>query len=168
MFFLRAISLALLMFLPFSAVAESLFTGKIRYDANCFGLTFSDPDFVDGELKFDGRSSVGPVKMDLGITDEKVFINLKGAKVSNVKYVVDEEDTYHKVRVRYLHDEGVCNYSFPLFGLHAIVEKEEEKDLNEIDQKIDAARKFKTICEEIGFTPDTEAFGNCVLRLIED
>ena len=168
MLIFRIISLVIVMFLPLSAGAESLFVGKIRFDSNCYGLSFSDPDFVDGELKFEGRSSVGPAEMTLGVADKKVFIELKGAKSSNIKYTVDEEDTYHQVRVRYLHDDGACSYSFPLFGLYAIAEEEEDKNLTEIEQKIEAARKFKTICEDIGFKPGTEAFGNCVLRLIED
>jgi len=41
-------------------------------------------------------------------------------------------------------------------------------DVFQYAQKKSKLNKHKEFCEEIGFTPKTEGFGNCVLKLMEN
>ena len=112
--------------------------------------------------------------MSISVSDQ-IDLSLKGAKISAVKTRVEEKQGFHHLYVRYLHDEGVCIFDFPLYGFSAegIASKHQAPDLkgastSQIQNKIDAVNEFKLLCEEIGFTPNTESFGNCVLRLLKD
>ena len=162
------------LFLSSQAYAEQLSTGPMKFGPNCFGLGFSKPKHIENRLDFRGQSAVGSALMSISVS-EQIDLTLKGAKISAVKTRVEEKDGFHHLHVSYLHDEGVCIFDFPLYGFSAesVVAKNQAPDLNgastsQIQKKIDAVNEFKLLCEEIGFTPNTESFGNCVLRLLKD
>ena len=66
--------------------------------------------------------------------------------------------------------EGVCNFKFQVNG---IANKEPESKSQSTPKMPQGkalnypVNEAKNICTDIGFLPNTEKFGECVLRLIE-
>ena len=164
------ILLIFLLLFPSSAFSENLSVGMMSFDPNCFGLSFSKPEVDNNRLEFKGRSAVGPASMTIENTSHNIDLSLKGAKIANVETNVEDKEGFQHVYVKYLHDEGVCNFDFPIFGFSPVKEilNSNEKTQSKVDKRMDLLNTYKSICKGMGFSSNTEEFGNCLLHLIED
>ena len=164
------ILLIFLLLFPSTAFSENLSVGMMRFGSNCFGLSFSKPDVINNRLEFNGYSAVGWAFMTIENTSQNIDVSLTGAKKGVVKTKVEDKEGFQHLYVQYLYEEGVCNFDFPIFGFSQAKEilNSNEKTQSKVDKRMDLLNTYKSICKGMGFSPNTEEFGNCLLNLIED
>ena len=150
-----------------SVHAENLTIGKMVFGPDCYDLQFFEPQKNQNELKFEGVSAAGWAAMHIEVPEDEIFVDVTGSKFFVSAMNAINKGGYHKIYVYVGHEDGVCSFEFPLYG---VVQKPDDKFEieNDVHMKINEARQMMSVCEDIGFVPNTEKFGNCVLELINN
>ena len=146
---------------------------NFNYKDGCYGLQFVAPVIKGRTLMIDGQSLAGKASMTIDFSKEPPSIKIIGFRISGSSSSLEHIDNAIRFAVKLYHMEGVCKFDFQVNG---IANKEPEPDINQSQSAPKMpqgkalnypVKEAKNICTDIGFIPNTEKFGECVLRLIE-
>ena len=133
-------------------------------------LTWSDGDKYVGEWKDDKRSGQGTNTWASG---SKYVGEYKDGKrngqgtytyANGDKYVGKYKDDKKNGQGTYTHTDGTVEEGVWKDGEFQYAQKLPENSSSSGNSKLDNHKEF---CEEIGFNPGTEKFGDCVMKMME-
>ncbi len=146
----------------------------MQFSSDCFGLNFEAGEQNGDTLKFKGQSSVGTALMVIDFSTSNPKVKITGRKLNNSSGVLKPRQDMIYLDVKLLHDEGLCTFNFPVFGLNTKQDKRDQYNIipepaahQNVDEKMNDINKAKEICSDLGFKEKTERFGDCVLQLIK-
>ena len=130
-------------------------------------MTYPDGDKYDGEWKDDKKHGQGTYTFADGAKyvgewkDDKYHGKGTFSFADGRKDVGEwENDELNGYAIQYNADGTIRREGFFKDDEFLYAETREKKEPSKLD-------KYKSTCEEIGFTPGTEKFGDCVMKLMD-